>query len=114
MSGIRANLIRIRVVSLSIRRLRRRIYTIYRGCGVKYVIPTYSFCLFICLRPVHRGALSRDVARVGWDAAPAGVAYAAAHSGGGDGAPPGWPLRAACEELADDRYSRRKRGPAPR
>jgi hypothetical protein len=30
------------------------------------------------------------------------------------GVPPGWPLRAACEELADDRYSRRKRGPPPR
>src|SRR5215207_6363223 len=28
----------------------------------------------------------------------------------GVGAPPGWPLRAACEELPDDRYSRRKRG----
>src|SRR3954468_5064294 len=35
------------------------------------------------------------------------------HSGG-VGAPPGWPLRAACEELADDRYSRRKRGLTPR
>src|SRR5215212_1787086 len=34
------------------------------------------------------------------------------HSGG-VGAPPGWPLRATCEELADDRYSRRKRGPTP-
>src|SRR3954465_10040162 len=45
--------------------------------------------------------------------APADRASHARHPGG-DGAPPGWPLRAACEELADDRYSRRKRGPSPR
>jgi hypothetical protein len=45
--------------------------------------------------------------------APARRASHARHPGG-DGAPPGWPLRAACEELADDRYSRRKRGPSPR
>jgi hypothetical protein len=35
------------------------------------------------------------------------------HSGG-VGAPPGWPLRAACQELADDRHRRRKRGPTPK
>ena len=45
--------------------------------------------------------------------APARRASHARHPGG-DGAPPGWPLRAACEELADDRFSRRKRGPSPR
>jgi hypothetical protein len=35
------------------------------------------------------------------DAAPAGLTSSVGHSGG-VGAPPGWPLRAACQELADD------------
>src|ERR1700675_2580303 len=47
-------------------------------------------------------------------AAPAGGPSSGSHPGG-VGAPPGWPLRAACQELADDPGTSpgRKRGPTP-
>ncbi len=47
-----------------------------------------------------RGVCPDDMPKAERDAAPAG-GLVTSHSGG-VGAPPGWPLRAACQELADD------------
>jgi len=49
----------------------------------------------------HQPASMAEGGSLGSGVAPARRASHARHPGG-DGAPPGWPLRAACEELADD------------
>ena len=62
-------------------------------------------------RPAHRGASSGDSRRRSRMRRPR--ARLVTSLPGGVGAPPGWPLRAACQELADDPGLGRKRGPTP-
>ena len=68
----------------------------------------------IVLTPVHEGRFLGVPCKVGWVRRPR-ASPTQARTRAASGAPPGWPLRAACEEPADDPgKSGRKRGPTPR